>query len=229
MPPNEILTGAQTMWELVARRADATPDHPMLIASDGESLTFGAFRDRVERVAAGLLDMGLHAGSVVSWQLPTRIDTVVLSLAMSRLGVVQNPIIHLYREREVGFAVRQTGASLLVIPATWRDIDFEAMAARAVADAPSPPEILVIDDGRGLPEGDPTGLPPARRGRHPRTLPSAGSTTPRARRPTPRASSTRIRRSSPGGGAWRRPSRCRRTTWAPLHSPSRTSPGPTTS
>ena len=128
--PNETLTGARTMWELVARRADATPDHPMLIGSDDEILTFGAFRDRAERVAAGLSGLGVHAGSVVSWQLPTRIDTVVLSVALSRLGAVQNPIIHLYREREVGFAVRQTGASLLVIPRKWRDTDFTAIAER---------------------------------------------------------------------------------------------------
>ena len=56
----EILTGAQTMWELVERRAQASGDHPMLIAPDGETLTFGQFRDRAERVAAGLHAMGDH-------------------------------------------------------------------------------------------------------------------------------------------------------------------------
>ena len=134
----------------------------MLIAADGETVSFGQFRDRVERVAAGLHGMGITAGSVVSWQLPTRVETVVLSIALARLGAVQNPIIHLYREREVGFALRQTGATLLVIPRTWRDTDFTAIAERALADNPSRPEILVIDDG--LPEGDPSSLPPAPEG-----------------------------------------------------------------
>ena len=82
---------------------------------------------------------------------------------------VQNPIIHLYREREVGFAVRQTGATLLVIPRTWRDTDFTAIAQRALADTASRPEILVIDDG--LPEGDPTSLPPAPEGTAPEDAP----------------------------------------------------------
>ena len=157
------------MWELVVRRADATPDHPMLIDADDQILTFGDFRDRVERVAAGLTGIGVRPGSVVSWQLPTRIDTVVLSIALSRLGAVQNPIIHLYREREVGFAVRQTGASHLFIPRTWRDIDFVAIAEGALADVPSRPEILVIDDG--LPEGDPASLPPAPEGTAPDEAP----------------------------------------------------------
>jgi cyclohexanecarboxylate-CoA ligase len=168
MPPNEILSGARTIWELVRRRADTTPDGPMLIAGD-DTLTFGEFRDRVERVAAGLHELGVKSGSVVSWQLPTRIDTVVLSLAMSRLGAVQNPIIHLYREREVGFAVRQTGASLLVIPRLWRDIDFPAIAERAIAGMVEPPQILLVDDG--LPEGDPETLPPAPEGTAPEDAP----------------------------------------------------------
>jgi acyl-CoA synthetase (AMP-forming)/AMP-acid ligase II len=130
----------------------------MLIGSDDEILTFGGFRHRVERVAAGLSDAGIRSGSVVSWQLPTRIDTVVLSIALSRLGAVQNPIIHLYRDREVGFALRQTGASLFVIPRLWRETDFPAIAERALDGMAERPEILVIDDG--LPDGDPSTLPP---------------------------------------------------------------------
>jgi cyclohexanecarboxylate-CoA ligase len=161
MPPNEILNGARTIWELVVRRAEATPDSPMLFDGD-DALTFGAFRERAERVAAGLLELGVGSASVVSWQLPTRIDTVVLSMALSRLAAVQNPIIHLYREREVGFAVRQTGASLLIIPRLWKGTDFPAMAERALAGNASPPQILILDDG--LPEGDPASLPAAPEG-----------------------------------------------------------------
>jgi acyl-CoA synthetase (AMP-forming)/AMP-acid ligase II len=147
------------MWELVERRAEASPDRPMLIAADGTTVTFGEFRHRAERVAAGLRALGVAKGSVVSWQLPTQIDTVVLSVALSRLGAVQNPIIHLYREREVGFALRQTGASLFVIPHVWRDNDFTAIAERALVGMDTRPQLLVTDNG--LPEGDPATLPPA--------------------------------------------------------------------
>ena len=157
MSANEVLSGSRTMWELTQRRADASPDRPMLIAADGEQLTFGQFRDRAARVAAGLHAMGVGPGSMVSWQLPTGIDTIVLSIALSRLGAVQNPIIHLYREREVGFALRQTGASLFVIRNLWRDTDFADIAAKALQGADNPPTILAIDTG--LPEGDPLTLP----------------------------------------------------------------------
>ena len=169
MTTSEILTGARTMWELVDRRAQASPDHPMLIAADGETVTFGQFRRRVERVAAGLHGLGITTGSVVSWQLPTRVDTVVLSIALARLGAVQNPIIHLYREREVGFALRQTGAELFVIPASWRNTDFAAIAEAALAGVAARPTILSTDDG--LPEGDPAVLPPPPEGTAPQDAP----------------------------------------------------------
>ena len=169
MTTSEILTGARTMWELVDRRAQVSPDHPMLIAADGETVTFGQFRQRVERVAAGLHGLGIATGSVVSWQLPTRIDTVVLSIALARLGAVQNPIIHLYREREVGFALRQTGAELFVIPSTWRGTDFAAIAEAALAGVAARPTILSTDDG--LPEGDPAVLPAPPEGTAPEDAP----------------------------------------------------------
>jgi len=157
MATDEPLTGARTMWELVERRAQASPDRPMLLTADGERITFGEFLDRAERVAAGLHALGVGIGTVVSWQLPTQVDTIVLSMALSRLGAVQNPIIHLYREREVGFALRQTGASVFFVPELWREIDFPAMAERALEGAPSRPVIMTT--AAGLPEGDPATLP----------------------------------------------------------------------
>jgi cyclohexanecarboxylate-CoA ligase len=152
------VTGARTMWELIDRRAAATPDRPMLIDEADRTLTFSEFRDRAERVAAGLTARGVGEGTPVSWQLPTRIDTVVLSAALCRLGAVQNPIIHLYREREVGFALRQTQPRLFVVPGAFRAFDYRDFAGRVTAELDDAPEVLVVDDG--LPEGDPGALAP---------------------------------------------------------------------
>ncbi len=151
------ITDATTMWDLVARRAEADPDRVALVDEQERHVTFAGLRDRAESVAAGLHALGLKEGSAVSWQLPSRIDTVVLSLALARLGVVQSPIIHLYREREVGFALRQTGAAMFVVPGVWRGYDYTDLAARVTADLDHPPQVLVLDDG--LPDGDPSTLP----------------------------------------------------------------------
>jgi acyl-coenzyme A synthetase/AMP-(fatty) acid ligase len=78
-------------------------------------------------------------------------------LALARLGAVQNPIIHIYREREVGFALRQTRARLFLTPGEWRGFDYTAMAGQLASQMDVPPTILVAYDR--LPEGDPSALP----------------------------------------------------------------------
>ncbi len=115
-------------------------------------------RDEVEEVAAGLQALGIGEGTAVTWVLPTRIETVVLSFALSRLQAIQNPIIHIYRHREVGFCVAQTGAQFVFTPGEWGGFDYAAMAAEISADLPDPPR--VIDGYHELPHGDPSTLPP---------------------------------------------------------------------
>jgi len=115
-------------------------------------------RDEVEKVAAGLQALGIGEGTAVTWVLPTRIETVVLSFALSRLQAVQNPIIHIYRHREVGFCVAQTGAQFVFTPGEWGGFDYAAMAAEISADLPDPPRVL--DGYHELPHGDPSTLPP---------------------------------------------------------------------
>ncbi|MCB0996717.1 MAG: AMP-binding protein [Acidimicrobiales bacterium] len=159
--PDELdhptLAEGETLWALLERRAELTPHHTMLIDEHDRSLTFAEVRDRAERVAAGLHGAGIGEGTPVTWQLPTRIDTVVFSLALCRLGAVQNPIIHLYREREVGSLLRSTGARLSVVPGVWKGFDYQAMAERLLATVDEPYDILVTEGG--LPDGDPARLP----------------------------------------------------------------------
>lgn len=116
MAQRDWITDARTLWELLEQRANRDGERVMLVDEQERSVTFAGFRDRALRVAAGLRDLGIGEGTPVSWQLPSRIDTIVLSMALSRLGAVQSPIIHLYRDREVGFALRQTGAELFLTP-----------------------------------------------------------------------------------------------------------------
>ncbi|MEW1694225.1 class I adenylate-forming enzyme family protein [Streptomyces sp. NPDC093249] len=148
------LSGCRTLWELVERRAALTPGRPVLLQDD-RTLTFGGLRDRAERCAAGLYGMGVRPGTVVAWQLPTRIETAVLSFALARLGAVQSPVIPFYRDKETGFALRASRAEFFAVPGVWRGFDHTEMArrlgARGIFEAYGPGT---------LPDGDPAVLPP---------------------------------------------------------------------
>ena len=152
------MESAGTLWSLLETRCAATSDRPMLLDERDRRVSFGACRAQAERVAAGLFALGIGAGTPVTWQLPTRIESVLLSLALARLGAVQNPILPIYREREVGAVLRETGARWLVVPGVFRGFDHAALAQALRAEAGGVFEILVLDGA--LPEGDPRALPP---------------------------------------------------------------------
>jgi acyl-CoA synthetase (AMP-forming)/AMP-acid ligase II len=101
------------LWQLIERRAQATPDALFAVDENDRELSFAEYRSRAERCAAGLAGRGVVEGTRVSWQLPTSLESMVLAAALARLGAVQNPILPIYREREVGmaFVVPAPGAS----------------------------------------------------------------------------------------------------------------------
>jgi len=148
---------AENLWQLVEKRAATTPDAPFAIDDAGRRLGFAEYRDTALRCAAGLHALGVGEGTRVSWQLPTSIDALVLCAALSRLGAVQNPILPIYREREVGFAVHQLGSRLLVVPGVFRGFDHGAMARELAAGQPGL-EVVSVDPD--LPDADPSALPP---------------------------------------------------------------------
>lgn len=149
---------ANSLWELTEKRVRETPDDPTAIDENGRRLTFRELRDQAEQVAAGLAAKGVGEGEVVSWQLPTWIESLILVTALSRLSAIQNPIIPIYRDREVGFIAQQARPRLLILPSSWRGFDYQAMA-RPIAASTEGLEILVCD--KELPAGDPASLPPA--------------------------------------------------------------------
>ena len=151
------------LWQLVVDRSERTPQQPFLIDEQDRVVTFGDFRDRASRVAAGLQTRhGVVAGTRVLWMLPTWIEAVVISAALSRLSAVQIPLLPIYRQRELGFIARQTGAPLLIIPQQWRGTDYEALAHDSLVGMATPPKLVVADPS--LPDGDPGGLPNNRPG-----------------------------------------------------------------
>jgi acyl-CoA synthetase (AMP-forming)/AMP-acid ligase II len=144
------------LWALVDHAAQRWPDDPMLVSRQGDHCTFSEFRDRARRMAGGLAGQGIARGDVVSWILPTWVDTVVLAAALSYLGAIQNPIIGIYRDHEVSFCVDQTKARFLITPDQFAGFDFAAMGQRIVLNRAGLSHIVVSPGS--FPAGDPSSL-----------------------------------------------------------------------
>ena len=101
---------------------------------------------------------------MVTWQLPTTLETMIVMVALTRLGAVQNPILPIWREREVRFVTAQLDTAVMIAPGVWRGFDHAALS-RSLSGASEMTTIVVdhtIVPSAGtlrLPMGDVNSLP----------------------------------------------------------------------
>src|SRR5579862_7449287 len=106
--------------------ADRRPDSIALV-DRARTVTYEELRTAVARSTAGLRAAGVRRGDTVSWILPNWVEAAVTHFASVRLGAISNPIIPIYRHREVQFILREARSRVVVIPAVYRNFDYTAM------------------------------------------------------------------------------------------------------
>ncbi len=126
---------AGTIAGLLDECAASRPDRPLLRDVAGETLTVSQVATLASTAAGWLADAGVRAGMTVAWQLPSHVNAAVVMLALARMPVVQAPVLHLYRRREVCAAVDVARADILLVD--------ESTAANA---APGIPTVTVPAD-----------------------------------------------------------------------------------
>lgn len=121
------------------------PDKTAVIDPFGR-LTYVELGRLVDRLALAFLDMGIEVGDVVSFQLPNWNQFVVVQYALSRIGAVSNPLIPIYRQRELRFMLTLAASKLVIIPHTFRDFDYTAMWRELRPQLPDLERIYVLGD-----------------------------------------------------------------------------------
>ncbi|WP_149549637.1 non-ribosomal peptide synthetase [Streptomyces marokkonensis] len=82
---------SDTLPGLFAARTAAAPDHPAVVAEDGE-LSYAELGERSARLAALLADRGVRRGDVVAVAVPRSAALTVAHLAVLRAGAVCLPV-----------------------------------------------------------------------------------------------------------------------------------------
>ena len=128
--------------------ASAAPDRTLFIDGRG-SLTAAQVLDRATRLANALTQLGLKAGDVVSFQLPNWNEAVLVELACALRGFVSNPIVPIYRDKEVGFILANARSRVLFVPEIFRTFDYRAMMMRLAGQCPDLAHIVYVRSADG--------------------------------------------------------------------------------
>ncbi len=127
----------------------ACPEKLALTAVQAEGGTTTRFTYRelaamADRVAVGLTKLGVGRNDIVACQLPNWWQFTVVYLACSRIGAVMNPLMHIFRERELSFMLQHGEAKLLIVPKVFRGFDYEQMVTALQPSMPHLQHIVVV-------------------------------------------------------------------------------------
>jgi cyclohexanecarboxylate-CoA ligase len=135
----------KVITDFLDEHAAATPDKVAFVDSRRQ-VTFAELKAEVDAFARGLHARGIGAGDVVSFQIPNWIEWIVVHYAATRVGAISNPLIPIYREREVGFMVGLAKSRLVVVPREFRGFDYPAMLDRLAPDWDVAPDVVVVGE-----------------------------------------------------------------------------------
>lgn len=105
-----------SIWERFARCAKRY-ENRVFLAEGERHLTYGQVFDQVERVSFHLREMGVGAGSGVVVHMRNRVEFVVATFAIARLGAVKVLANSSSAADEVAMVARMTASSLLITDA----------------------------------------------------------------------------------------------------------------
>jgi fatty-acyl-CoA synthase len=134
-----------TIGANLARTIAAHPDRDALVdRGSGLRLTYRDFGAEVDRVALGLLDLGVAKGDRVGIWAPNRAEWVFVQYATARIGAVMVNINPAYRTHELEYVLNQAGISVLVAAPSFKTSDYAGMIGEVRGKCPELREVLLF-------------------------------------------------------------------------------------
>ena len=139
----------QTLLDLFDRHVSERPEHIAVVDHNSETglrtvLSYRQLNITVTRMALGLLRLGINRGDVISCQLPNWWEFLAIHLAALRIGAVTNPMMPIFRHREVAYMMGFAETKIAIVPKSFRGFDYPAMMAEIESELPQLAHTLVI-------------------------------------------------------------------------------------
>jgi len=107
-------------------------------------VTWAELNARANRIAAGLIALGLAPGDFVGIQLPNWVEFLDVLLALQKAGLRAVIMQTIYRARDVVYMLNKCRARAIVIPDQFRGFDHIAMLEQARGDIPTLAHAIVV-------------------------------------------------------------------------------------
>ena len=139
-----MLLRTKNLADCAKEKAHRSPDDIAIYLENGEHIRYGSIFEEAMALAASLTQLGLRPGDVISFQLPNWRETVAIDIAAVWLGLVINPVIPIYRDRELAFILADSRSRCLFIPGVYRGHDFPDMIERLMPQLPDLTHVISV-------------------------------------------------------------------------------------
>ena len=136
--PTDVALLDETIGDNLRRTIAAHGDNDALVARhQGIRWSYTEFGERVERLSAGLLGLGLEVGDRVGLWSPNYAEWTLLQYATANIGVILVNINPAYRTHELAYALNQSGCRLLVAAPSFKGSDYMEMVDQIDGQVPA--------------------------------------------------------------------------------------------
>jgi len=126
--PDAPPLSTQTIGEFLDAAVERFPDRRAVVFSEqGVRRTWREFRADVDRLAAGLLALGLEKGDRIGIWSPNRYEWLLTQFATARVGLILVNINPAYRIAELEYALNKVGCKAIVAAAAFKTSDYLKM------------------------------------------------------------------------------------------------------
>jgi non-ribosomal peptide synthetase component E (peptide arylation enzyme) len=136
-----------TLGDLLDKAADIYPNKEALV-DDQSRLTFSQVRERVNRLAISLMDLGIRTTERVLVQLPNWSEFVYSYFALQKIGAIPVLLIDRYRPYEINHLFRLTGATSWVVPEKYRKTDYLPIIKDVLKNSPRVKHVILARGGK---------------------------------------------------------------------------------
>jgi fatty-acyl-CoA synthase len=135
----------ETIGANFQRISDRFPDREALVdCTSKRRFTYRQLNHEVDRVARGLLALGIEKGDRVGIWSPNSVEWVLAQYATAKLGIILVNVNPSYQRRELEYVMRQSGIKVLILAVGHKTSNYKQMIEETRGSCPDLDHVFYI-------------------------------------------------------------------------------------
>ena len=132
-----------TFGDIFDRATDMHPEKEAFV-DPYSRLTYGEAREKTDKLAVSLIDLGIKPKDRVLLQLPNWNEFVFAFFALQKIGAITVLLIDRYRQFEINHLVSISGSKAWIVPAKYRKTDYLPIIDDVLREHPEMEHVITV-------------------------------------------------------------------------------------